>query len=70
MPITLNPNTGSVGTPTFTADGTTAVIMPAGTTAQRPATPAAGMVRLNTTLGYPEWYSSNTSSWLAFGITS
>ncbi len=70
MAIILNPTTGIVTTPTVTADGTTAVVMPAGTTAQRPAAPTAGMVRLNTTLGYPEWYSTNTSSWLAFGRTS
>lgn len=70
MSIILDPATGIVTTPTVTSDGTTAIVMPAGTTAQRPASPAAGMVRLNTTLGYPEWYSSNTSSWLAFGRTS
>jgi mucin-19 len=31
--------------------------LPAGTTAQRPGSPVAGMIRYNTTLGYPEWYS-------------
>jgi len=40
--------------------------LPSGTTAQRPASPASGMVRYNTTLGLPEWYDSNSSSWITF----
>jgi len=39
--------------------------LPSGTTAQRPASPAAGMVRFNTSLGYAEVY--NGSSWVKFG---
>jgi hypothetical protein len=28
------------------------------------------MVRLNTTLGYPEWYSATYTTWLPFGTTA
>lgn len=37
-----------------------------GTTAQRPATPASGMIRQNSTTGNPEWYDSVNSQWLQF----
>jgi len=37
-----------------------------GTTAERPASPVAGMVRFNTSLGYAEVY--NGSSWVKFGL--
>lgn len=40
--------------------------LPAGTTAQRPGSPASGMVRFNTTLGEPEWYDPAGSQWLKF----
>ncbi len=50
--------------------GTGAAQMPVGTTAQRPSIPLAGMYRLNTTTGDPEWYSSATSSWLTFSQNS
>jgi hypothetical protein len=46
--------------------GTTALTIPVGTTAERPGTPATGMIRMNTTTGYPEWYSSATSAWVSF----
>jgi len=45
--------------------GTTALTIPVGTTAQRP-TGAFGMIRANTTTGYPEWYDSSSSSWVQF----
>ncbi|GAB6125037.1 glycine-rich domain-containing protein [Humidesulfovibrio idahonensis] len=45
---------------------TGAATMPAGTTAQRPAAPAAGMFRLNTTTGEPEWYDSVNTAWVPF----
>lgn len=45
---------------------TGAATMPVGTTAQRPSTPAAGMFRLNSTTGEPEWYDTITSSWISF----
>jgi hypothetical protein len=67
MAITLSPTTAL----TFN-DGTTAVTggnvtatgaytLPVGTTAQRPGTPATGMLRYNTTLSKTEFY--NGSSW-------
>ena len=40
--------------------------LPAGTTAQRPASPVTGMVRFNTTLGYAEVYTG--SAWVKFGL--
>jgi hypothetical protein len=48
---------------------TASVILPAGTTAQRPASPAAGMIRYNTSLGIIE--AHNGSTWMAgLGATS
>lgn len=40
--------------------------LPAGNTDQRPGSPAAGMVRFNTTLGEPEWYDPAGDQWLSF----
>jgi hypothetical protein len=40
--------------------------LPAGTTAQRPGSPASGMVRFNTETGEPEWYDPAGSQWLGF----
>ena len=40
--------------------------LPAGTTAQRPASPGTGMVRFNTDLGYCEYYSTSGSTWYPF----
>jgi hypothetical protein len=40
--------------------------LPAGTTAQRPAGPVAGMLRFNTTLGYAEVYTG--TQWVKFGL--
>jgi hypothetical protein len=41
--------------------------LPSGTTAQRPGSPGAGMVRFNTTTGNPEWYDpSGSGQWLNF----
>jgi hypothetical protein len=45
---------------------TGAALMPVGTTAQRPASPAAGMYRLNSTTGEPEWYDTVSGVWVAF----
>ena len=41
---------------------TDALVLPSGTTAQRPGSPSAGMIRYNTDLGYTEVYRSN--AWL------
>jgi len=49
---------------------TDALTIPTGTTAQRPAAPTAGMIRMNTTLGNPEWYDISQSSWTPFSKTS
>ena len=46
--------------------GTTALTIPVGTTAQRPGTPATGMIRMNTTTGFPEWYDTSSSNWIQF----
>jgi hypothetical protein len=45
------------------AGGTGALDLPVGTTAQRPATPATGMWRFNSTTNGLEYY--NGSSWVA-----
>jgi hypothetical protein len=55
------------GTATFTSNE--AVKIPVGTTAQRPAIPAAGMMRQNSTTGLPEWYSATAGIWIAFNST-
>lgn len=39
--------------------------IPVGTSAQRPASPTAGMLRYNTDLGYAEVY--NGTAWVRFG---
>jgi hypothetical protein len=49
-----------------TVDDINFLQLPSGTTAQRPASPVAGMVRFNTSLGYAEVY--NGSSWVKFGL--
>jgi len=48
------------------ASNTGALTLPTGTTAQRPSSPIAGMTRMNTTTGNPEWWSSVISSWVPF----
>jgi hypothetical protein len=45
-------------------NSTGAVTLPVGTTAQRPGTPANGMMRINTTAGTLEVYSSLVSAWI------
>ena len=52
--ITINPSTG-----VFRVDGTGAVKVPTGTTAQRPSSPALGMLRYNTDTGFFEGYDGN-----------
>jgi len=69
MAITISPITALTFNDSTTAAtggnvaATRAWTMPVGTTAQRPGTPVTGMIRYNTTLGYPEFY--NGSSWVA-----
>lgn len=49
-----------------TINDTGFVTLPSGTTAQRPSSPTAGMVRFNTTLGYAEVYTGYY--WVKFGL--
>ena len=53
---------------TLDVTGTDAMIVPKGTTAQRPGTPESGMVRFNTTTSCFEGY--NGSSWVNLGAYS
>jgi hypothetical protein len=47
-----------------TINDTGFVQLPSGTTAQRPASPTAGMIRYNSDLGYPEIYDgTNWKEW-------
>jgi hypothetical protein len=60
-------------TPTQVSDkansSTGYLALPIGSTAQRPASPTSGMVRMNSTTGAPEWYHTPTSAWVAFNAT-
>ena len=60
-------------TPTFTGDVTMSstgyVLIPAGTTAQRPVSPANGEIRYNTTLNQFEGYASGAWGSLGGGAT-
>ena len=42
--------------------------LPIGTTAERPGSASAGMIRFNTNLQAPEWYDTATSSWFPLGV--
>ena len=70
-PVTTWMPSGYVGVgvraPDATLDvgGTGAVIIPVGTTGERPASPAAGMIRLNTDSGNLEYYDGG--AWIVFG---
>jgi hypothetical protein len=44
-----------------------AIVIPVGTTAQRPGSPISGMFRMNSTTNLPEWYDSYLSRWRSFG---
>lgn len=61
-------------TPTSVSDQTNSSTgyfdLPAGTTAERPGSPGSGMVRFNTTLGYPEWYDPNAAAWKGFYVSA
>ena len=43
----------------YTADIDSGLVLPVGTTAQRPGTPATGMIRFNTDIDYFEGYNEN-----------
>lgn len=60
-----NDGTGpSLSSISLTIKGTDAVIVPVGTTAQRPSSPSSGMIRFNTDLGKYEGYDGTT--WVFF----
>jgi hypothetical protein len=44
--------------------------LPVGTTAQRPGTPASGMIRQNSTTNEPEWYDAVGGVWVKFADTA
>ena len=63
---------GTVGQPVTTDGagnlafgGTGALQLPVGTTAQQP-TGASGLIRMNSSTGRPEWYSTAYSMWIPF----
>jgi hypothetical protein len=58
--ITLTPQ----GTGSVIVSSNQSVIIPVGTTAQRPASPVAGMIRYNTDLNRYEGYNASYSKWL------
>lgn len=47
------------------ASNTGAIVIPVGTTAQRPASPIGGMIRYNTTTSQLEGYFPNIANWLS-----
>ena len=65
---------GTVTATSVTASGvvgtaaTGALKIPVGTTAQRPGSPASGMIRQNSTTGSPEWYDSVGAQWVEFDV--
>lgn len=46
-------------------EGTTSLHLPTGATNQRPGSPVTGMVRFNSTTGFPETFNGTT--WISFG---
>jgi len=50
----------------LTAAASTHMTIPSGTTAQRPGSPAEGMVRFNTDYGHLEWHTG--TSWTVGGL--
>ncbi len=69
-PITqvIAPSQGTVGATQLDVtggSGTGALLLPSGTTAQRP-TGAAGFIRYNSTLANPEWFSPVANTWAPF----
>jgi hypothetical protein len=46
---------------------TDAIVLPSGTTAQRPSSPRGGMLRYNSSTGYNEYYYPSTSTWVGIG---
>ena len=59
-------DSGNITALSHKSTGTSADQMSVGTTAQRPASPVAGMYRMNSTTGEPEWWDANASRWQPF----
>lgn len=59
-------STGHLTSQYLTADASTHMTIPSGTTAQRPGSPSTGYVRFNTSFGHLEWYNGN--SWTVGGF--
>jgi len=59
-------STGHLTTQYLTAAASTHMTIPSGTTAQRPGSPAEGMVRFNTDYGHLEWHTG--TSWTVGGL--
>ena len=53
-----------------TIDSTGFLQLPAGATGQRPGSPAAGQIRLNTDIDSVEWYDDEHDSWFPVGVIS
>jgi hypothetical protein len=66
--VLVNTGTATTGA-TLKIGGTDSVLVPIGTTAERPAIPASGMVRFNTSLDVLEFYDSGAWSSAAPGFT-
>jgi len=58
------------GTGYVVLQGTNGVVIPTGTTGQRPAFPETGMIRFNTDFGYLETFNSVTLEWMPAGSTA
>jgi hypothetical protein len=63
--VTIGENATATTGATLKVGGTDSAMIPVGTSAERPGTPATGMIRLNTTLDSFEFYDSN--SWTTAG---
>ena len=65
--FTYTTGTSTLSVPTAIFSGTGAITTPNGTTAQRPATPALGMLRYNSTTNSFEGYGGATPAWGSIG---
>jgi hypothetical protein len=71
--IAVSNGDGVAGNPTLslasdaTLPGNAGIIVPVGTTAQRPASPTAGTTRYNSTTNTMEYYNGSTWSWAGTG---
>jgi plastocyanin len=61
--LVLDPATGQ----TVKVDATTALVVPVGNTANRPATPESGSIRFNSEISQFEGYDGNNEEWVSVG---